>query len=112
MTDPAPQPALQIFTSRQFTSWLGEAAASLVLTTYQSGKVLFIGCNPETGKLSIFERTIERPNIYRLVVGWATLEDHMVHFRESSDFQEWRRLVGPHFAAPPKVEHTHSLGLT
>ncbi|MGQ3673568.1 antibiotic biosynthesis monooxygenase family protein [Xanthobacter sp. TB0136] len=51
------------------------------------------------------ERTIERPQIYRLVVGWQTLEDHMVHFRESEDFQTWRGLAGPHFARPPHVEH-------
>lgn len=51
------------------------------------------------------ERVIERPSFYRLVVGWETVEDHMVHFRESADFQEWRRLAGPHFAAPPRVEH-------
>ena len=61
MTASPALPALQIFTSRQFTAWLGEARASLVLTTYQSGKVLFIGSHPETGKLTIFERTIERP---------------------------------------------------
>lgn len=79
-----------------------EAAARMAVPLFQRAK----------GFLSFdLQRTIERPNIYRLVVGWATLEDHMVHFRESSDFQEWRRLVGPHFAAPPKVEHTHSLGL-
>jgi quinol monooxygenase YgiN len=52
------------------------------------------------------QRTVERPSVYRLVVGWETIEDHMVHFRESEDFQEWRRLVGPHFANPPRVEHT------
>ena len=32
-----------------------------MLTTYQSGKALFIAVNPETGKLSVFERSIERP---------------------------------------------------
>lgn len=51
------------------------------------------------------QRTVERPNVYRLVVGWATVENHMVDFRESPAFQEWRALVGPHFAAPPRVEH-------
>jgi heme-degrading monooxygenase HmoA len=51
------------------------------------------------------QRTIERPSVYRLVVGWATVEDHTIHFRESADFQEWRRLGGPHFAIPPQVEH-------
>ena len=52
------------------------------------------------------QRTVERPSVYRLVVGWETLEDHTVNFRESEDFQEWRRLAGPHFANPPRVEHT------
>ena len=52
------------------------------------------------------QRTVERPSVYRLVVGWDTIEDHTVHFRESEDFQEWRRLAGPHFAKPPRVEHT------
>ena len=51
------------------------------------------------------QRVIERPSTYRLVVGWDSVEDHMVHFRESADFQEWRRLASPHFAGPPKVDH-------
>ncbi len=50
-------------------------------------------------------RTIERPSKYRLFVKWETLDDHLVHFRGSENFQEWRRLVGPHFASPPLVEH-------
>ncbi len=52
------------------------------------------------------QRGIEKPSKYRLVVKWETLEDHMVHFRGSGDFQEWRRLVGPHFVSGPVVEHT------
>src|ERR1044072_7392017 len=51
-------------------------------------------------------RTVEQPNRYVLLVQWDTLEDHMVHFRESDDFQEWRRLVGPFFDKPPVVTHT------
>ena len=50
-------------------------------------------------------RSIENSQRYRLVVGWDTVEDHMVHFRESEGFQSWRSLVGPHFASPPQVEH-------
>jgi heme-degrading monooxygenase HmoA len=50
-------------------------------------------------------RSHEEPSHYRLFVRWATLEDHTVHFRGSTDFQEWRRLVGPYFASPPVVEH-------
>ena len=51
-------------------------------------------------------RTVEQPDHYVLVVQWDTVDDHMVHLRESADFQEWRRLVGPFFAKPPVVNHT------
>ena len=50
-------------------------------------------------------RSVEHLQRYRLVVGWDTVEDHMVHFRESEGFQAWRALVGSHFASPPRVEH-------
>lgn len=50
-------------------------------------------------------KVIERPSAYRLIVGWETVEDHTVAFRNSEEFQEWRRLAGPYFAAPPRVEH-------
>ncbi len=52
------------------------------------------------------QRIVEHPERYVLVVQWATIEDHMVHFRESEDFQTWRGLVGPCFAKPPEVVHT------
>ncbi len=55
------------------------------------------------------DRTIERPDVYRLVIGWQTLEDHTVHFRGSDDFQAWRALVGGFFAVPPVVEHTETV---
>ena len=54
-------------------------------------------------------RSIEQPSRYRLVVGWETLEDHVVTFRESQGFQEWRSLAGPFFASPPKVEHVNTV---
>ena len=52
-------------------------------------------------------RTIEKPSKYRLFVKWETLDDHLVRFRGSENFQEWRRLVGPYFASAPVVEHTN-----
>jgi len=55
------------------------------------------------------QRSIEKPSHYKLVVKWDSVEDHMVHFRESADFQEWRRLAGPHFAMPPVVGHVASV---
>ncbi len=50
-------------------------------------------------------RAIEKSTKYMLFVKWETLEDHMVHFRGSENFEEWRRLVGHHFASPPVIEH-------
>ena len=52
------------------------------------------------------QRSIERPNRYRLMVRWETLENHTVNFHESADFREWRALVGHCFETPPYVEHT------
>jgi heme-degrading monooxygenase HmoA len=51
------------------------------------------------------QRSIEKPARYRLLVGWETVENHTNDFRGSADFQEWRKLVGHCFAAPPEVEH-------
>jgi heme-degrading monooxygenase HmoA len=51
-------------------------------------------------------RSVEQPSRYTLMVTWETLEDHTVHFRQSNDFQEWRKLVGECFVGPPQVTHT------
>jgi heme-degrading monooxygenase HmoA len=48
---------------------------------------------------------LENPDRYLLLIEWATLEDHTVGFRGSDDFAQWRAMVGPFFAAPPRVEH-------
>jgi heme-degrading monooxygenase HmoA len=48
---------------------------------------------------------IEQPSRYTLMVTWETVEDHTVHFRQSADFQEWRRLVGECFLNPPQAVH-------
>lgn len=53
-------------------------------------------------------RVVEHPNVYRLLVRWDTVEDHLVGFRESEDFQEWRRLVSPYFANRPVVTHSEA----
>ena len=51
-------------------------------------------------------KSIEKPQRYRLMVQWETLENHTVDFRGSENFTEWRGLVGGFFASPPEVEHT------
>ena len=54
-------------------------------------------------------RSIEKPQRYRLMVKWETLENHTVDFRGSEHFTEWCGLVGPFFASPPDVEHTNTV---
>jgi len=50
-------------------------------------------------------RSIEVPARYWLLVRWDDVDSHVVGFRQSKAFAEWRSLVGPHFAKPPRVEH-------
>ncbi|MGF1480666.1 MAG: DUF4915 domain-containing protein [Cyanophyceae cyanobacterium] len=52
-------PSLEITGSRQLSAWLTEQQISLAFTTYQAGKVFFVGLQP-SGRLSIFERTFNR----------------------------------------------------
>jgi heme-degrading monooxygenase HmoA len=52
------------------------------------------------------QRSVEKPQRYRLFVKWDTVENHTVDFRGSEDFQQWRKLVGHCFATAPEVEHT------
>lgn len=55
----AEDPKLVLTGSRLFSPWLAGQGASIAFTTYQAGKVFFIGTKPEGG-LSIFERTFPR----------------------------------------------------
>jgi quinol monooxygenase YgiN len=48
---------------------------------------------------------VEDPARYRLIVGWDNIDDHMVAFRNSDDFQTWRERVGRFFVVSPEVEH-------
>ena len=55
-------------------------------------------------------RGIEDPNRYVLLVEWETLDDHIVGFRGSESFAEWRSLIGPYFDGPPVVDHLQAVG--
>ncbi len=74
-----------------------EAAVQQAVPLFQRAK----GCSAMR-----LERSVEQPTHYTLLVQWDTVENHMVDFRESDDFQQWRTLVGEFFAAPPQVGHT------
>ena len=73
-------PAIEITTSRMFNSWLADQRASLALTTYQTAKIFLLGLQPN-GRLSIFERTLER------VMGMHATAD-VIHV--STLYQIWR----------------------
>jgi hypothetical protein len=50
-TEPSRQPP-SLHASRLFPTWLKSSGASLVFSTYQAGKLFFVGVQP-TGRLSI-----------------------------------------------------------
>jgi heme-degrading monooxygenase HmoA len=55
------------------------------------------------------QRCIEQANRYLLLVRWQRLEDHTQGFRQSADYQEWKRLLH-HFYDPfPTVEHYRAI---
>lgn len=47
---------------------------------------------------------VESPSRFVLLVEWDSVDAHQL-FRDSDRFPQWRALIGPHFAAPPNVEH-------
>jgi heme-degrading monooxygenase HmoA len=51
------------------------------------------------------QRCLESKDKYVLLVQWRTLEDHTIGFRQSLQYQDWKRLLH-HFYEPfPTVEH-------
>ncbi len=92
-----------ILETAEFTVTDGPAFESAVrgaLPLFHASK----GCEGVT-----LHRVIEDPSRYRLLVRWATLEDHIVGFRESPAFPQWRAAVSPFFAAPPVVTHSEEV---
>jgi heme-degrading monooxygenase HmoA len=54
-------------------------------------------------------RCMERPHEYILLVRWKSLEAHEIGFRQSPDYQRWKRLLH-HFYHPfPVVSHYASV---
>lgn len=51
------------------------------------------------------QRCIEKPSRHILLVRWDTLEDHTVGFRQSAEYQEWKRLLHHYYDPFPEVEH-------
>lgn len=51
------------------------------------------------------QQCLEEDDKYMLVVRWKTIEDHTIGFRQSKQYNEWKKLLH-HFYDPfPIVEH-------
>ncbi len=97
LTSGAAEPWVQIQCSRHFLDWLGELRVSLAFSTYQTGKIFFVGRKLDNG-LAVFERTFNH------CMGlWASPDSRTLWL--SSKFQLWRfeqapAAVVPYRAAP------------
>ncbi len=63
-----------------------------------------IASSPGFASFSL-RRGVESPDTYLLLVGWESLDDHLVGFRESEAFTRWRALIGQYFDGQPVVDH-------
>jgi len=50
-------------------------------------------------------KCIEQENKYLLLVDWENLDDHTVGFRQSPQYQEWKKLLHHYYDPFPIVEH-------
>lgn len=55
-------------------------------------------------------RGVESPSRFVLLVEWDSVGTHLANFRATDRFTRWREAIGPHFAAPPVVEHFADVG--
>jgi heme-degrading monooxygenase HmoA len=55
-------------------------------------------------------RGVESPSRFVLLVEWDSVDAHEHNFRATERFAEWRGLIGPYFANPPRVEHFNDIG--
>ncbi|MBD0851911.1 antibiotic biosynthesis monooxygenase family protein [Maribacter arenosus] len=51
------------------------------------------------------QKCIEQKNKYSLLVEWDTLENHIVDFRQSSEYLKWKKLLHHYYDPFPTVEH-------
>ena len=51
------------------------------------------------------QKCIENPHRYILLAHWQTLEAHTIGFRQSPQYQEWKRSLHHYYDPFPTVEH-------
>ena len=76
---------------------------------YEAAIAKAVALPPPTGFHGFeLHRSIEKPQRYRFIARWDSVEAHNA-FRASASFVEWRALVGAYYAGPPDVEHTETV---
>jgi heme-degrading monooxygenase HmoA len=70
---------------------------------FSVAKTIILG-SPGCQSLTL-SRCLERPSAYLLLVQWRELDDHMVGFRQSPAYEEWRALLHHFYDPAPVVEH-------
>ncbi len=56
-------------------------------------------------------RCMEVEGKYLLLVQWETLEDHIIGFRQSNEYQEWKKKLHDFYDPFPTVEHFEKVKL-
>jgi quinol monooxygenase YgiN len=52
-----------------------------------------------------FRRCVEQPETYQVQIQWASIDAHMVGYRQGPIAPEFRAIVMPFFAQPPEMRH-------
>ncbi len=52
-----------------------------------------------------FQKSLENPSRYILLVNWETLEDHTEGFQKSGMYQEYRSMLNQYYEPGAKMEH-------
>jgi len=53
----------------------------------------------------LLSKCLEDQNKYILLAEWEKLEDHTIEFRQSPQYQEWKKLLHHYYDPFPIVEH-------
>lgn len=56
-------------------------------------------------------RCIEEENRYLLLIYWESLDAHLVNFRQSDNYVQWRAVLSSFFVETPQVLHYRHLDL-
>ncbi|WP_195576525.1 antibiotic biosynthesis monooxygenase family protein [Paenibacillus sp. 1001270B_150601_E10] len=50
-------------------------------------------------------KCIEERNKYLLIIKWQSVSDHLVSFKQSEAYAEWRLMLAPFFDSAVEAEH-------